>query len=65
MEEDNHAKYYDDDGIEINPGLIPKPSLCISCRKDGLAGKEGILCNLTRADQQKEGELKCYAYEEK
>ena len=27
---------YDDDGNKINPDLIPKPSLCIFCRKDGI-----------------------------
>ena len=56
-------KYFDDDGTEINPDLIPKPSLCISCKKDGLSGEEEILCNLTRADQQGEDEFQCEAYE--
>ena len=50
------------DGTEVNPDLIPKPNLCISCRKDGLLGKEEILCNLTRADQQGEKEFECGAY---
>ncbi len=45
-------KYFDDDGTEINPDLIPKPDLCISCKKDGQPGEEETLCNLTRADQQ-------------
>ena len=58
-------KFYDDDGTEVNPDLIPKPSLCASCKNDGLSRKGGILCNLIRADQQREGQLKCYAYEEK
>ena len=56
-------KYFDDDGTEINPDLIPKPDLCISCKNDGLYGKEEILCNLTRADQQGEDEFICEAYE--
>ena len=60
-----HPKYFDDDGTEINPELIPKPDLCITCGKDGLAGKEEILYNLTRADQQGEAEFKCDAYEAK
>ena len=59
---DNHPKFYDDDGTEFNPDLIPKPSLCISCRRDGLREKE-IFCNLTRADQQGEYEFICNAYE--
>ena len=33
--EDHKLKYFDDDGTEINPDLVPKPDLCISCKKDG------------------------------
>ena len=60
---DDIPKFYDDDGTEISPDLIPKPDLCITCRKDEQAGKEEILCNLTRADQQGEAEFICDAYE--
>jgi len=63
--DDNGPKYFDDNGTEINPDLIPKPDLCVSCRKDRSPGKEEILCNLTRADQQGEGEFHCEAYEPK
>ena len=24
--------YFDDDGKELNPDLIPKPNLCLSCK---------------------------------
>ena len=58
-------KFYDDNGTEFNPDLIPKPDLCISCRRDGLSEKEDILCNLTRADQQGEDEFICEAFERK
>lgn len=58
-------KFCDDDGTEINPDLIPKPSLCISCRKDGLPGEEEILCTLNRMDQVGEEEFGCEAYEPK
>ena len=61
--DENKPKYFDDDGNEINPDLIPKPDLCITCKKDGQSGQEEILCNLTRADQQGEGEFRCDAYE--
>jgi hypothetical protein len=61
MNEDT-PKFYDDDGTEFNPDLFPKPSLCISCKKDGLREKE-IFCNLTRAYQQGEGEFECEVYE--
>jgi hypothetical protein len=63
--ENNQPKYFDDDGDENNPDLISKPSLCINCKKDGLLGKEEILCNLTRIDQQGEEEFEYGAYEEK
>jgi len=63
--EDNKPKYFDDDGTEINPDLVPKPDLCISCKKDGHVGEEEILCNLTRTDQQGEDEFHCEAYEPK
>ena len=33
--EDLGPKYFDDDGTEINPDLVPKPDLCISHKKDG------------------------------
>ena len=62
--DDNHPKFFNDDGTEVNPDLIPKPSLCISCRKDGLPDEE-ILCNLNRMDQQGEEEFVCGAYEPK
>jgi hypothetical protein len=62
---DNDFKFYDDDGTEINPDLIPKPPLCVTCKKDGISGEEEILCALTRADQQGEDEFRCYAYEPK
>ena len=63
--ENNKPKYFNDDGTEINPDLIPKPSLCITCKKDGQSGEEEILCNLTRADQQGEEEFICEAYEQR
>lgn len=59
---DNLPKFYNDDGTEVNPDLIPKPSLCISCRKDELQDEE-VLCNLTRMDQQGQDEFICGAYQ--
>ncbi len=32
--------FFDDDGTEINPDLVPKPGLCITCGKDNAGGKE-------------------------
>ena len=62
---EDEGKYFDDDGNEINSDLIVKPDLCISCRKNELIGKDEILCNLTRSDQQGENEFICDAYEPK
>ncbi|MHC4950042.1 MAG: hypothetical protein ACYTEU_03515 [Planctomycetota bacterium] len=65
MKDDNILKFFHDDGTEVNPDLIPKPSLCISCKKDELSGKENILCDLNRMDQHGEDEFICVAYEPK
>ena len=53
--------YFDDDGYEINPELIKKPSLCVICVNNDNP-KEEILCNLTRHDQKDENEFKCFAF---
>ncbi|MBN2211103.1 MAG: hypothetical protein JW709_06870 [Sedimentisphaerales bacterium] len=57
-----HGNYRDNDGNIINPDLIPKPDLCVSCERDGLTGEDEILCNLTRSDQQGNNEFTCDAY---
>jgi len=62
--DDEFSGIYDDDGNKINPDLIPKPSLCVSCKKDEDPAEE-ILCLLNRADQQDDPEFHCYAYEPK
>lgn len=54
--------FFDDDGTEINPDLISKPSLCVSCRKDQDPNEE-ILCTMTRADQRGEEAFACFAFE--
>lgn len=43
---DPTPKYFDDDGTEIDPDLIPfpKPGLCITCKKDGQVGEEEFIC---------------------
>jgi len=55
-------RYFHDDGTEFNPNLIPKPSLCATCKKDTMAQQE-MLCNLTRTDQRGEERFICFAYE--
>ncbi len=56
------ARFISDDGSEINPELVPKPSLCVTCKKDSDQNEE-ILCTLTRADQEGEVKFICHAYE--
>ena len=57
------ARFYRDDGTEINPELVPKPSLCLTCKNDDNADEE-ILCILTRDDQRDEKVFICDAYEQ-
>ncbi len=54
--------YFDGDGNELNLDLIPKPNLCLSCKKNEDPDEE-ILCNLNRLDQSNESEFICFAYE--
>lgn len=63
---DGSGRYVDDDGNELNPDLIPKPALCLSCAKnDNGDPEEEVLCNLNRLDQQGEDEFRCCIYESK
>lgn len=54
--------FYDDDGTEVNPDLIPKPNLCLICKKQDDLNEE-VLCSLNRIDQRNDDEFKCYAFE--
>jgi hypothetical protein len=54
--------YFDHDGNQLNPELIPKPGLCLTCKKDSDPNEE-ILCNLNRLDQRNQDKFVCYAYE--
>lgn len=57
--------FFDDDGTEINPNLVPKPSLCFSCKLDN-DPKEETLCTLNRMDVDDEfGDFFCGAYQKK
>ena len=55
------AGFFDDDGYEVIPELIKKPSLCITCIHDGNPNEE-TLCTLTRMDQRNDNEFKCFGY---
>jgi hypothetical protein len=55
--------YFDDDGTELNPDLIPKPHLCVACLKDELDDQdERVLCDLTRLDQSGEKDFVCHGF---
>lgn len=55
--------YFDDDGTELNPDLISKPSLCVACANDDTGDEmERIRCNLTRLDQRDRDEFTCFAF---
>ncbi len=62
--DDNPGRFFDDDGNEIDPNLVPKPGLCLTCRNDDIPS-EYVLCILTRADQQDEEKFICFGYEAK
>lgn len=50
------VKFYDDDGKEIDPELVPKPSLCVTC------ANEERFCVLNWFDQKEEDDFVCGAY---
>ena len=54
-------RYFNDDGTEFNPDLIPLPDLCASCAKRDEPDQE-VLCNLTRAEARGEDIFVCFAY---
>ncbi len=55
------GRYFDDDGTELFPDLLPKPFLCITCANDDNPHQE-VLCNLHRLDQCDEDDFECTAY---
>ncbi len=55
------AGFFTDDGYEINPDLIQKPSLCLLCKNDDIAS-QGTLCTLTRMNHRDGEEFICDAF---
>ncbi len=51
-----------EDENEIDPALVAKPALCLSCKKDTDPDEEE-LCLLTRMDAVEGEEFICGAYE--
>lgn len=63
METSDGPRYFNDDGTEFTPELIPIPDLCVSCiSRETQDAEEEVLCNLTRADQQGDDDFVCFAY---
>ncbi len=55
--------YFNDDGTIFDPDLIPTPPLCMACAKNDRDDEmEQVLCNLTRADQEDEGDFVCFGF---
>lgn len=54
--------FFNDDGTPVNPDLMPKPSLCATCKHDNDPNQE-TLCALNRMDQRGTDDFKCEAYE--
>ncbi len=61
---DGKPRYFDDDGNELNPDLVPKPIMCVACAKDDDPNEE-MLCNLNRLDQKDEETFGCAVFEPK
>ena len=50
---DDRMRFMDDDGNELNPDLIRKPALCVSCAKDADPSEEIVCCLLrVRAEER-------------
>ncbi len=63
-QEDWLSGIYNDDGTRVDPNLVPKPSLCVTCKRDGVGGEEDMLCILNRNDQRDQlDSFQCGAYE--
>lgn len=60
---ENTPTYFNDDGTPLYPERLPKPKLCLSCRKNILKGDEEIVCNLIRLGQRNEIKFECHGYE--
>lgn len=57
----HQMQFFDDDGNEVNLDLIPKPALCISCKKND-DPDEHFFCAMNRFDQRNDEEFICFAY---
>jgi hypothetical protein len=64
MDPRNINGMFDDEGYEINPDSIKKPSLCLVCLINiDPDWEEELLCNLNRNDQNNSDNFICHAFE--
>ena len=61
MKKSADSGFFRDNGTKIDPDLIIKPGLCMSCRRDN-DPDEKVLCILTQADQEDEPEFRCAGF---
>ncbi len=55
---------FTDEGYEIDPNTIKKPSLCLTCVRDNSQDwEDDVLCNMNRYDQRNSRKFKCGTYE--
>lgn len=53
--------YFKDDGTPVDPVLISKPGLCVTCKHDNDPARK-IVCDLARMDQHRSPDFRCEAY---
>ena len=54
--------FFDNDGLDENPDLMPKPDFCLICKKK-YKQNEANLCLINRIDQRGDGKFICIAFE--
>jgi len=58
---ESEFNFFSEDGAPLNPELLIKPGLCITCVNDE-DELHSVLCTLNRFDQIDENEFICHAY---
>ncbi len=55
--------FYDDDGNQVDPGLLKVPGLCLVCRLYQTDdNEENLLCTMNRYDQRNKDHFECAAF---
>jgi hypothetical protein len=56
------SRLFNNHSDEVNPDLINKPPMCLSCKKNDDPSEE-VFCILNRVGQQETGAFHCNAYQ--